>query len=142
MGRWQLAVALAAYAAIAWAADPHAGMNMARPEVGDVKVAKATGPDARTVAEVNAQSAALKGKNVSVHGKVVKFTAAVMGKNWVHVRDGTGSATDGSDDVTVTTTDEAKVGDVVLVRGVVQTDRDLGSGYKYRVLIEDATLKQ
>jgi hypothetical protein len=143
MARWVLAVALSTCAAIAFAADPHAGMNMAKPaDVGDVKVAKAAGPDARTVAEVNAQSAALKGKNVAVHGKVVKFTAAVMGKNWVHVRDGTGTAADGSDDVTVTTMDEAKVGDVVLVRGVVQTDRDLGSGYKYKVLIEDATLRK
>jgi len=142
MQKWMLVAALCACAGMAAAADPHQGMAMKPADVGDVKVAKATGPDARTVAEVNAQSAALKGKSVTVHGKVVKFTPAVMGKNWVHLRDGTGSSADGSDDITVTTKDETQVGEVVIARGVVQTDRDLGSGYKYKVLIEEATLKK
>ena len=119
----------------------HAGM--AKPvDVGDIKVAKATGPDARTVAEVVARRTELKDKTVVVHGKVVKFTPEVMGKNWIHLRDGTGSATDGTNDVVVTTKDETKIGDVVLVKGTVHTDKDLGSGYSYKVLIEDATLKK
>jgi hypothetical protein len=70
----------------------------------------------------------------------VKFTPAVMGKNWIHLRDGTGSDADGTNDLTVTTQAEAKVGDVVLVKGIVRTDVDLGSGYAYKVLIEEATL--
>jgi hypothetical protein len=120
--------------------SPHAGM--AKPaEVVDVKVAKATGPDARTVAEVNARRVDLKGKPVVVRGKVVKFTPGVMGKNWLHLRDGSGTEADGSNDVAVTTLDETKVGDVVLVKGIVVTDRDLGSGYSYKVLIEEATLR-
>ncbi|MBK7793613.1 MAG: nucleotide-binding protein [Betaproteobacteria bacterium] len=119
----------------------HAGV--ARPaETGDIKVAKATGPDARTVAEVVTRRAELKDKPALVRGKVVKFTPAVMGKNWIHLRDGTGSAADGSNDVVVTTRDETKVGDVVLVKGVVRTDRDLGSGYSYKVLIEEASLQK
>ena len=117
--------------------------GMAKPvDVGNVKVAKATGPDARTVAEVVAKRTELKDKTVVVHGKVVKFTPEVMGKNWIHLRDGTGSATDGTDDVVVTTKDETKIGEVVLVKGTVHTDKDLGSGYSYKVLIEDATLKK
>jgi hypothetical protein len=119
----------------------HAGM--AKPvDVGDVKVAKAAGPDARTVAEVNAKRADLKGKPVVVRGKVVRFTPGVMGKNWIHLRDGSGTEADGSNDIVVTTLDETKIGDVVLVKGVVATDRDLGSGYKYKVLIEEAKLGQ
>jgi hypothetical protein len=121
----------------------HAGMAksaVAGTDVGNVKVAKAKGPDARTVAEVATQGAALKGKTVAVHGKVVKFTPEVMGKNWVHLRDGSGSATDGSNDILVTTRDETKIGDVVLAKGVVQTDRNFGSGYSYKVLVEDAKL--
>jgi hypothetical protein len=117
----------------------HAGA--ARPR-GDIKVAKATGPDARTVAEVVTRRSELKDKPALVRGKVVKFTPAVMGKNWIHLRDGTGSAADGSNDVVVTTRDETKVGDVVLVKGVVRTDRDLGSGYSYKVLIEEASLQK
>jgi len=119
----------------------HAGV--AKPvESADIKVAKATGANARTVAEIVAKSAELKDKTVVVRGKVVKFTPAVMGKNWVHLRDGTGSAADNSNDVLVTTKDETKIGDVVLVTGVVHTDKDLGSGYSYKVLIEEATLKK
>lgn len=110
-------------------------------EIGDVRVAKATGADARTVEEVVKQRAALKDKPAVVHGKVVKFNASIMGKNWVHLRDGTGSAADGTNDVLVTTQDMTKVGDVVTVRGTVRTDKDFGSGYSYAVLIEDATVK-
>ena len=122
-------------------ASAHAAMS--KPvDVGDVKVAKAAGPDARTVAEINARRADLKGKPVVVRGKVVKFTPAVLGKNWVHLRDGSGSAADGNNDVLVTTLDETKIGDVVLVKGIVQTDRDFGSGYSYKVLIEEAALEK
>ncbi len=119
----------------------HAGM--AKPvEIENIKVARAAGPDARTVAEVATQGATLKGKTVVVRGKVVKFTPEVLGKNWVHLRDGSGSAADGSNDILVTTLDETKIGDVVLVKGVVATDRDLGSGYSFKVLIEEAKLSQ
>jgi hypothetical protein len=105
------------------------------------KIAKATGPDARTVAEVYAQRAQLKGKPVVVHGKVVKVSNNIMGKNWVHLRDGTGSAADGSNDLLVTTKNAAQTGVIVTARGVVHTDVDLGMGYTYKALVEDATLK-
>ncbi len=111
-------------------------------DVGDVKVSKATGPNARTVAEVTTKTTELKDKPVVVRGKVVKYNAAIMGKNWIHLRDGTGLTADKTNDVLVTTVDQAKVGDVVTVKGVVRTDRDLGSGYSYKVLIEEATLQK
>ena len=111
-------------------------------DLGDVKVPKATGPDARTVAEIVAKGPELKGKTVLVRGKVVKFTGGVMGKNWVHLRDGSGSASDGTNDVVVTTQDETKIGDVVLARGTVRTDVNLGSGYAYKVLVEEAKLQK
>ena len=122
-------------------ATAHAGVGKTA-DVGDVKVAKATGPDARTVAEVVAKRNDLKDKTVVVRGKVVKFTPEVMGKNWIHLRDGTGAAGDGSNDIVVTTKDETQLGAVVLVKGIVHTDKDLGSGYTYKVLIEEATLQK
>jgi hypothetical protein len=76
-----------------------------------------------------------------VRGKVVKYNPEIMGKNWVHLRDGTGSTVDNSNDILVTTTNEAKIGEVVTAKGVVRTDQDFGSGYSYKVLIEDATLQ-
>jgi hypothetical protein len=107
-----------------------------------VKVAKAEGPEGRTVAEVVTGKDKLKDKPVLVRGKVVKFTPQVMGRNWIHLQDGSGSAADNTHDVLVTTTDKAAIGDVVLAKGVVHTDKDLGSGYSYKVLIEDATLQK
>jgi predicted lipoprotein len=109
--------------------------------INDTPVAKASGADARTVAEITTQSAELKDKTVVVHAKVVKFNGGIMGKNWVHLRDGSGSATDGTNDLLVTSTDETKVGDVVTVKGTVRTDKDFGSGYAYKVLIEDGKLQ-
>ena len=69
-------------------------------------------------------------------GKVVKFNANIMGKNWLHVQDGTGNA--GSNDLLVTTTGQAKPGDTVLIEGKVALNKDFGAGYKYNVLVEDA----
>ena len=119
----------------------HAGIS----KTGDgpvEKVARATGPDARTVAEVAAQKAQLKNKAVVVRGKVVKFSGDIMGRNWVHLRDGTGSPADGTNDLLVTTKQVAAVGDIVSARGLVRTDADFGSGYAYKVLVEDATLQK
>jgi hypothetical protein len=117
----------------------HSGMAKAV-DAGDVKVAKASGADARTVAEIVGKRGELKNKPVVVRAKVVKFTPGILGKNWIHVRDGTGTEADGTNDVVVTSQAETKVGDVVLVKGIVRTDVDLGSGYAYKVLVEEATL--
>jgi hypothetical protein len=119
----------------------HAGIAKAA-DMGDVKVAKAEGANARTVAEVNAERLALKGKQVTIRAKVVKVTVGVMDKNWVHLRDGSGSAADNSNDILVTSKDEPKVGDTVVAMGVVKTDVDLGSGYAYKVLVEDVSFRK
>jgi hypothetical protein len=106
-----------------------------------IKVSKASGANARTVAEVVTKAGELKDKPVQVRGKVVKYNPGIMGKNWIHLRDGSGAAADNSDDILVTTAASAKPGDVVTVSGVVRTDKDFGSGYSYKVLIEDAKLQ-
>lgn len=110
-------------------------------EKGDEMIAKASGANAKTVAEVVGKGAALKDKTVLVRGKVVKYNADIMGKNWIHLRDGSGTPAEGTNDILVTTANEAKVGDTVTVKGVVHTDKDFGAGYSYKVLIEDATLQ-
>jgi hypothetical protein len=119
----------------------HAGLPQPA-DIGDVKVPKATGPDARTVAEIVAAKADLKGKTVLVRGKVVKYTPEVLGKNWIHLRDGSGSAEAKTNDILVTTSDVTKIGDVVLLKGTVRTDVDLGSGYTYAVMVDGATLQK
>jgi hypothetical protein len=108
------------------------------PNLGPIAVSRASGPHAATVAEVYAKKASLRDKPVRVHAKVVKVLPGIMGKNWLHVRDGSGSDAGKDNDLTVTTDDVVTVGSVVLVDGVVHTDKDLGSGYNFSVLVEDA----
>ena len=116
------------------AASPH---NQAAPvEVG--KIEKATGPDALTVAEVWAKKGSLKEKTVTIRGKVVKYNPSVMGKNWLHLQDGSGDAGKGTHDITVTSLDAAAKGDVVTVKGMVRLNKDFGAGYTYAVIVEDA----
>ena len=107
----------------------------------DVKVSKATGANGRTVAEVIGGAKALSDKPVEIHAKVVKVNSGIMGKNWVHLRDGSGKADDGSNDLLVTTTASASVGSTVTATGTVRTNKDFGSGYSYKVLLEDASFK-
>ncbi|MCF8160279.1 MAG: nucleotide-binding protein [Polaromonas sp.] len=109
-------------------------------DAGPVKVAKASGANAYVVADVVSKSAQLKDKAVKVNGQVVKYNAGIMGKNWIHLRDGSGTAAKNDNDILVTTAATAKVGDLVAVSGVVRNDKDFGAGYSYKVLIEDATL--
>ena len=102
------------------------------------KVDKAAGTDARTVAEIWAQKGGLKDKPVSIRGKVVKYNPGVMGKNWIHLQDGSGDPSKGTHDITVTSQDTVTKGDVVTAKGVVRLDKDFGSGYRYGMLVEDA----
>ena len=95
----------------------------------------------RSVLEVNEQRATLAGSSVTVEGTVTRFTPAVMGKNWLHVSDGTGSSDAGTDDLTVTTAANLEIGDTVRLSGLVSTDVDLGMGYQYAVLLEDAEVE-
>ena len=90
------------------------------------------------VGEIYANKADLSGKKATLRGKVVKFNKQIMGKNWLHVRDGSGDAAAGTHDLTITTGVDAQVGDTVLVTGEVHLDKDFGYGYKYDVILEDA----
>ena len=107
------------------------------PETPDAKVPKANGPDARTVGEILAKPDPLKEKTVVVRGKIVKINSGIRGVNWVHLRDGSGSAASGTNDLIVTTKEELKVGEIVTMKGVVRTDKDFGAGYVYKVLVEE-----
>jgi membrane protein implicated in regulation of membrane protease activity len=123
-------------------AAQHSAAANPQADAAPIKVARAEGPTGKTVAELYAQRATLKDKEVAVRGKVVKVTPEVMGKNWLHLHDGSGSAAKKDNDITVTTSGTAAVGDVVLVKGIVHLDRDFGAGYTYSVIIEDAKVSK
>ncbi|MFH0934457.1 MAG: nucleotide-binding protein [Pseudomonadota bacterium] len=110
--------------------------------INTAPVAAASGPNSMKVMDVVNRAATLNGKPVVVRGRVVKYNAEIMGVNWIHLQDGSGSAADGSNDILVTTSATAMIGDVVTVKGIVATDKDFGAGYSYKVLIEKATLQR
>lgn len=107
-----------------------------------VKVEKASGPNAYTVAELHQKVASLDKKKVVVKGQVVKVSQGIMGKNWIHLQDGSGDSTKGTNDIIATTQDAPSVGDVVTAKGTLYKDKDFGSGYKYAVIIEEASVKK
>ncbi|MBI5014833.1 MAG: hypothetical protein HZB55_05000 [Deltaproteobacteria bacterium] len=94
----------------------------------------------KTVEEIVLGREDLRGQVVVVRAHVSKAVTAILERNWLHLEDGTGGP--GSNDLTVTTTDAAAVGDTVIVRGRVALDRDFGSGYRYDVMLEDAKVSK
>jgi len=106
-----------------------------------ISVSKAEGPNAYTVEGAIKSSAKLNKKKVVIRGQVVKVSGGIMGKNWVHIQDGTGSAAKKNHNLVCTSvTDSADVGDVVTVTGTLYKDKDFGSGYKYAVIVEEAKI--
>jgi hypothetical protein len=110
----------------------------ATPSAGKVKVEKATGPGAHTVAEIFAKRKSLNGKKVTVRGKVVKISTGIMKRNWIHIQDGTGKKK--TNTLVVTSTTLPAEGDTVTVEGILASDRDFGAGYKYDAIVENATV--
>lgn len=117
---------------------PVKGKPMQSLDIKPGSVKKADGGN--TVEECHTLKDTLKGKTVTVRGKVVKFSANIMGKNWLHLRDGSGKQ--GTNDLTVTTKDTVKKGDLVLITGKIAYDKDFGYGYKYAVIVEEASIKK
>lgn len=101
-------------------------------------MAFAAEPETRTVAAVHKDRAALVGKEVSVKGKVVKVNNGIMGRNFVHVQDGSGDQS--SNNLIITSKQTAAVGDNVIITGKVVLNRDFGSGYSYPLLIEESAI--
>ena len=93
----------------------------------------------KTVSDIYASQDGFGGTVIAVRGKVVKFSRQIMGKNWIHLQDGTGSA--GTNDLTITTANSVSVGDIVLVTGKVTVNKDFGAGYKYDRVIEDGNVQ-
>lgn len=120
---------------------PSGGSSTAVVAASEVKVDKATGDNAQTVEECFNKAKELDNKKVQVRGKVMKVSKMIMGKNWVHLQDGTGNPMKNSHDLVVTTMADPAPDSIVLIEGTLHANKDFGSGYKYDVIIEDAQVK-
>jgi hypothetical protein len=101
---------------------------------GNITVERAEG--GITIGELYANKDQYAGKEVIIRGVVVKYSMGIMNTNWAHIQDGTSN----SDhyDLTVTTDELLKIGDVATFRGTIILDKDFGHGYIYDVLMEEA----
>lgn len=88
-----------------------------------------------TISKLLSDKQSLAGKVIRVKGVVTKYNAQIMGKNWVHVQDG--SEFQGGFDLTITTDKIVSLGDTVTFEGKMILDKDFGYGYFYPVLMED-----
>ena len=102
------------------------------PELGEIMPLK----EGRTIADIFAEYAQLNDQEVKVNARVIKVSKNILGKNWITLQDGTGTAPDHK--LVATSKEIPSKGDVVIVTGTVRTDIDIGSGYKYKVLLEEA----
>jgi len=94
----------------------------------------------KTVEQVFSQQAELSGKYIHLSGEVVKVNNGIMGKNFLHIQDGSG--VEGTNDIIVTSQQTASVGDKLEIDALVTTNRDFGMGYSYAVILEEAKLNQ
>jgi hypothetical protein len=111
--------------------DPHASTKPQPKSISLKSFSKAE--NGQTIAEILHNKSAKT--RVQIRGQVSKFTAGVMGKNWIHIRD---KSTD--KDLTITTDATVAIDEVIFIEGNITLNKDFGYGYVYDVIIEDAKI--
>jgi hypothetical protein len=94
--------------------------------------------DGKTVEQIYNQKIELNGQTVRIRGEVVKYNPHIMGRNWIHIQDGTGSTNDF--DLMITSPDSVKMGDIVVIEGTVEINQDFGAGYSYPVMLSNGKI--
>jgi hypothetical protein len=89
-----------------------------------------------TISKLMADKQSYSGKIIKIKGKVTKYNPSIMGKNWVHIQDG--SEYNGEFDLTITTDKDITVGQTITFEGKIVLDKDFGYGYFYKILMEEA----
>jgi len=115
--------------------NPHGAASVQRSaSIGKIEPAKG----GISIAKLMANKSGYEGKGVKMKGRVVKYNAGIMGKNWLHIQDGTANGTE--NDLTVTTDMTTKVGDVITISGVITLNKNFGAGYSYKIIMEEAKI--
>jgi len=91
-----------------------------------------------TIAELITNKNEYANKLVKIRGQVTKYNRAIMGKNWIHIQDGTECS--GENDLTITSEMETQKGEVIIVEGKIILDKDFGSGYFYKIIMEEGKI--
>jgi len=91
-----------------------------------------------TIEEIYSKLDNLEGEKVILRGKVMKVNKNILGTNWITLQDGTGNAPDNA--IIVLSSDLAGIADTITVKGTIKTGINLGAGYKFKVVIDEASL--
>lgn len=123
--------------------DSQPSLSMSNQMTKEVQAAKQEvnidrAKDGLTIAELYSEKQKYNGKVVRIRGKVTKYNAGIMNRNWVHLQDGTGDVE--NFDLTVTTDEEVRVGEIITFEGIISLDKDFGAGYLYEVIMESGKL--
>ncbi len=104
----------------------------------EITVAKAEAVNGYSVDEIFSKAKELNGQKVTLRGVVTKVSANIMGRNWIHLQDGTGNPMQNSHDIVATSSEHPEVNAEITIEGIVAAEKDFGAGYKYAVIIEEA----
>lgn len=115
--------------------NPH---DMKLVQAGKIDVDIEPAPGGITIAELYSDIQKYENQTVIIKGKVTKFNSNIMGRNWIHIQDGTES--NGNFDLTITSDAEVRVGEIVTFEGSIALNKDFGFNYKYDVVMEVAKL--
>ena len=96
--------------------------------------------EAIKLSELMANQAKYDGKTIVVAGECVKVNNGIMGKNWIHIQDGSKDKGKAAD-LTITTNESVQLGSQVAFQGKVALNKDFGAGYRYAIIIEEAVKK-
>ena len=133
-------------------AEAHAdasSVSLMGEELGITKSAAAAAPVAgeiapleggKTIEAIRTEHEQLKGQQVSLRARIMKVNEGILGKNWITLQDGTGTAPENK--LLATSAELAEVGDLVTAKGIVIADVDLGMGYNYKVVLEEVTFSK
>ena len=93
-------------------------------------------PEAISIADIVNNPEKYRGKEVIVSGICTKLNANIMGRNWIHIQDGTKD----DYDFVISSSTAIPPGHAANFKGVLNTNVDLGAGYTYDILLENAEL--
>jgi hypothetical protein len=112
--------------------------HMGQITIEKMNVTVKPGEGCLTIAKLLEEKKSFSGKVIKVKGQITKFNPSIMGRNWVHIQDGT--EFQGGFDLTITTDELVTVGETVIIEGKLALDKDFGYGYSYNVLLEEGKI--
>lgn len=98
------------------------------------KIEKAEG--SMSIAELVNDPQKYEGQTVQLSGECVKINPQIMGRNWIHLKDGSKD----DYDLVITSDIFVREGTIINIKAKVVLNKDYGAGYKYDLILEDGIL--